>query len=51
LAFWRLEKSWEGESPFGENELLTVCFTEPVKDLKFLEISFPFMNEEKLYES
>jgi insulysin len=45
------QNRWEGELPFGENELLTQCFAKPVMDSRQLDLSFPFIDEELLFES
>jgi insulysin len=44
------KKRWDGEQPYGENELLTQCFAKPVMDSRSLDINFPFLDEEMLYE-
>ncbi|KAL3417361.1 zinc protease [Phlyctema vagabunda] len=42
---------WETEQPLGEKELLTQCFAKPVMDSRQLDLSFPFIDEEGLFES
>ena len=42
---------WDKEQPLTEKELLTQCFAKPVMDTRSLEITFPFMDEEDLYEA
>ncbi|KAI9781095.1 MAG: Insulinase (Peptidase M16) [Peltula sp. TS41687] len=42
---------WDEEQPLTKDELLTQCFAKPVMDSHLLEITFPFMDEEQLYES
>ena len=45
------QNRWETEQPFGEKELLTQCFAKPVMDSRQLDLSFPFIDEEKHFES
>ncbi|CAG8979190.1 hypothetical protein HYALB_00000326 [Hymenoscyphus albidus] len=45
------QNRWETEVPFGEGDLLTQCFTKPVMDSRELNLTFPFMDEELLFES
>jgi insulysin len=42
---------WEDEKPLGEKELLTQIFAKPVMETRTLELYFPFLDEELLYES
>ena len=42
---------WDEEQPLTKKELLTQCFAKPVMDCRLLELSFPFMDEEYLYET
>lgn len=42
---------WETEQPYGKAELATQCFAKPVMDSRLLDLSFPFLDEENLYES
>jgi len=46
-----LQNRWETEAPFGESDLLTQCFAKPVMDSRELNLSFPFIDEELLFES
>lgn len=45
------QNRWEDEKPFGEKDLLTQCFAKPVMDSRQLDLSFPFIDEELLFES
>lgn len=45
------QNRWEDEKPFRENDLLTQCFAKPVMDSRQLDLSFPFIDEELLFES
>jgi insulysin len=45
------QNRWETEEPFGPKDLLTQCFAKPVMDSRQLDLSFPFVDEELLFES
>ncbi|KAG9246960.1 Metalloenzyme, LuxS/M16 peptidase-like protein [Calycina marina] len=45
------ENRWETEVPFGPKELLTQTFAKPVMDSRSLDLTFPFIDEELLFES
>jgi hypothetical protein len=45
------QNRWESEVPFGASDLLTQCFAKPVMDSRELDLSFPFIDEELLFES
>ncbi|TAQ87722.1 hypothetical protein B7494_g3941 [Chlorociboria aeruginascens] len=45
------QNRWEDEEPLRKEELLTQCFAKPVMDSRELELSFPFIDEELLFES
>jgi insulysin len=45
------QNRWEDEQPLGANELSTQIFAKPVMDSRLLELTFPYMNEENLFES
>lgn len=45
------QNRWDEEQPLTKNELLTRCFAKPVMDSHLLELSFPFIDEEYLFES
>ena len=45
------QNRWEDETPFRESELGTQCFAKPVMDSRELNLVFPFLDEEHLYES
>jgi insulysin len=45
------QNRWEDEVPFGPDDLLTQCFAKPVMDSRQLDLSFPFLNEEMLFET
>lgn len=45
------QNRWEDEVPFGPENLLTQCFAKPVMDSRHLDLSFPFIDEELLFES
>jgi insulysin len=45
------QNRWETEVPFGTSDLLTQCFAKPVMDSRELDLSFPFIDEELLFES
>jgi insulysin len=41
---------WEDEVPFGPQHLLTQCFAKPVMDSRQLDLSFPFIDEELVFD-
>jgi len=45
------QNRWETEVPFTSKDLMTQCFAKPVMDLRQLNLSFPFVDEELLFES
>jgi insulysin len=45
------QKRWESEVPFTPEHLMTQCFAKPVMDTRQLDLSFPFLDEELLFES
>ena len=45
------QNRWESEVPFRDRDLLTQCFAKPVMDSRQLDLSFPFVDEELLFES
>ncbi|KAK7928452.1 peptidase M16 inactive domain-containing protein [Apiospora marii] len=45
------QNRWEDEVPFAKDQLKWQCFAKPVMDSRELNLLFPFMDEEKLYES
>ncbi|RDL38193.1 LuxS metallohydrolase [Venustampulla echinocandica] len=45
------QNRWEDEVPFGSDNLMTQCFAKPVMDSRELNLSFPFIDEELLFES
>lgn len=45
------QKRWDGLLPLTEDELMTQIYAKPVMDQRTLEICFPYLDEEKLYES
>ncbi|KAI9883166.1 MAG: Methyltransferase-like protein 7B [Watsoniomyces obsoletus] len=45
------QNRWDDEQPLTENELLTQTFAKPVMDTRLLVLTFPFLDEEDLYES
>lgn len=42
---------WDTEQPLTKNELLTQCFAKPVMDSHTLQLTFPFLDEEYLFDS
>lgn len=44
------QNRWDGILPYTEHELLTETRATPVMDSRSLSISFPFMDEEHLYD-
>ena len=42
---------WDGEQPFTEKEILTQIFAKPVMDTRTLKITFPYQDEEDMYET
>ncbi|KAJ0360313.1 hypothetical protein COL26b_014108 [Colletotrichum chrysophilum] len=42
---------WEAEVPFRESDLGIQVFAKPVMDLRELQLLFPFLDEEKMFES
>lgn len=45
------EKRWDGVQPYSEKEALFEVFAKPVMDSRSLDISFPFQDEESMYET
>ena len=45
------QNRWDGVHPYTENELLTRVFVKPVMDSRSLEIYFPYLDEEHMYEA
>ncbi|KAI9809491.1 MAG: Insulinase (Peptidase M16) [Phylliscum demangeonii] len=45
------QKRWDDVQPLTKSELLTQCFAKPVMDFSQLELTFPFVDEEFLYEA
>lgn len=45
------QNRWEDEQPYGPEQLSTQCFAKPVMDSRTLDISIPFIDEERLFES
>jgi len=45
------QNRWEDAEPYGPHELLTQCFAKPVMDSRSLDLTFPFIDEEGLFES
>ncbi|KAI0419931.1 peptidase M16 inactive domain-containing protein [Xylaria grammica] len=45
------QNRWEDEVPFNKDNLAMQCFAKPVMDSRELNLFFPFLDEEKLYES
>lgn len=45
------QNRWEDEVPFTKDDLLRQCFAKPVMDSRQLDLSFPFIDEELLFES
>jgi len=45
------QNRWEDEVPWGPADLLTQVFAKPVMDSRHLDLSFPFIDEELLFES
>ncbi|RKF74782.1 putative zinc protease mug138 [Golovinomyces cichoracearum] len=45
------QNRWEEEIPFRKEDLMTQCFVKPVMDSRSLEISFPIIDEEYLFET
>ncbi|KAJ2906233.1 ubiquitin carboxyl-terminal hydrolase-like protein [Zalerion maritima] len=45
------EKKWDKEEPLGPADLGTQCFARPVMESRELNLTFPFIDEEMLYES
>ncbi|KAJ9137666.1 A-pheromone processing metallopeptidase Ste23, partial [Pleurostoma richardsiae] len=42
---------WSDAAPFGPEQLRMQCFAKPVMDLRELNLFFPFIDEEHLYEA
>ncbi len=42
---------WDSEPVLSDKELLTQCFAKPVMENRSLELCFPFLDEEHLFES
>jgi insulysin len=45
------QNRWEDEVPFNQDNLGVQCFAKPVMDSRELNLFFPFLDEEYLYES
>ncbi|KAL2752667.1 hypothetical protein ACRALDRAFT_1083325 [Sodiomyces alcalophilus JCM 7366] len=45
------QNRWEDEVPFRKSELGMQVFAKPVMDSRELNLNFPFLDEEKLFES
>lgn len=46
------KKLWDGpDQPFGENEISTQIFAKPVMETRSLDLTFPWPDEEKLFET
>ena len=45
------QKRWDGLQPLTKDELMTQIFAKPVMDQRTLEISFPFQDEDDMYET
>ncbi|KAH7329236.1 Metalloenzyme, LuxS/M16 peptidase-like protein [Stachybotrys elegans] len=45
------KNTWDDEVPFREGDLGMQCFAKPVMDSRELNLFFPFIDEENLYES
>jgi insulysin len=45
------QNRWDTEQPFTKNELMSQYFAKPVMESRLLDLYFPFMDEEHLYES
>ncbi|KAI1148070.1 peptidase M16 inactive domain-containing protein [Nemania diffusa] len=45
------QNRWEDEVPFNKDNLAAQCFAKPVMDSRELNLFFPFLDEENLYES
>jgi len=45
------QNRWEAEVPYRKQDLLMQCFAKPVMDSRSLELSFPFVDEEPLFET
>ena len=45
------QNRWDGVQPYSEKEVLTEVFAKPVMDSRSLDISFPYQDEEEMYET
>jgi insulysin len=45
------ENRWDGPRPLSEKELSTEIFAKPVMESRSLEISFPWQDEDEMYET
>ncbi|KAI1492445.1 peptidase M16 inactive domain-containing protein [Biscogniauxia mediterranea] len=45
------QNRWEDEVPFNKDHLSMQCFAKPVMDSREMNLYFPFMDEEYLYET
>lgn len=45
------KKRWDKDQPFEEDQLLTQVFAKPVMESRSLDITFPFLDEEHLFET
>jgi insulysin len=46
-----LQNRWEDETPMGPEQLCTQIFAKPVMESRQLDLTFPFLDEEALFES
>ena len=45
------QKRWDGLQPLTKAELMTQIFAKPVMDQRTLDITFPYQNEDHMYET
>ncbi|OJJ43998.1 hypothetical protein ASPZODRAFT_18773 [Penicilliopsis zonata CBS 506.65] len=45
------QNRWDGVEPFSADDLCTQVFAKPVMETRSLDIYFPFLDEESLYEA
>ncbi|KAI4209130.1 MAG: hypothetical protein LQ351_007911 [Letrouitia transgressa] len=45
------QNRWDGVQPYSDKEVMTQVFAKPVMDTRLLDIYFPFIDEENLYET
>lgn len=45
------KNTWDAEQPYSKNELMTQVYAKPVMDQRKVDITFPYVDEDPLYEA